>query len=795
MLRNYILITLRNLRKNFVYSLINILGLGLGLATFLLLTTWILHELSYDTFHQKADRIYRASIEYSYGGQVNRLSVSPTALMPELLNLPETETAVRVYNPSAWNPFVIEKDGTRFQENRFYAADSTFFDVFSFRLLSGDPKHALTQPYSVVLSQSMVAKYFGDEEALGNTLQVNDREYTVTGVMEDVPDNSMMQLDFVCSFNSLRWGQRPPVWGSANFQTFVVLHPGANVDAVREKTNEIVRKATAKASDTGGDYHRYNFTPLTDIYLRSDFNAEPEVVSDIKYIYLFSAIALLILIIACINYVNLSTARAADRAKEVGIRKIVGALRKQLFSQFMGESVIITFLSLSVAFLLALGLLPFFNNLTGKLFSQTVLLQPSFIGLALGILVVIALLSGAYPAFAITSFKPVSVLKGNFKSSGKGIWLRQVLVIFQFSISVMLIAGTLIIVKQLNYMRAKKLGYDRENTIMLPLDAATDKVFDAFRTEALRTEAARYVSRGAESPVSIQGGYVIAPEGQEEFISITGLIADEDYLPSMNMELARGRNFTREDRERISRDTVYAFILNQSALKALYIDEADAIGKRLSMGFRKGEIVGVVKDFHFASLHRNIEPLVIFPEEWQMSKMFIRLPEGDIPTQLKRLEDIYASLITHRPFEYQFLDQQYEALYTHEQQLGTVFIVFASLAIIIACLGLLGLVAFSASQKTKEIGIRKVLGATAPGIVLLITKDFSKLVFIAIVIGLPLAVWGMDQWLSGFAYRTSIGIIPIALSAVICIIIALASAGYQAVKAALIDPAKTLRSE
>jgi putative ABC transport system permease protein len=797
MIKNYLQIGFRNLKKHFSYSLITIVGLGLGLATCLLLVTWIRHELSYDRFNEKADRIYRASLEYSFGGQVARTSVSPTALLPAVLTLPETETGARVVNPSGWSPYIVAYDDKLFQENKFYAADSTFFDVFSYRLIKGNPKKALTEPYSVIVTESTAKKYFDTQDPIGKILKVNStRDYVVTGIIEDAPTNSLIQFDFISSFSSLRAGRDQPIWWSANYQTFVVLQPKSALADLVNKTNDIVKKAVANDLSGENDYVRYNFIPLTDIYLRSDFNGEPEVVSNIQYIYIFSAVAALILLIACINYINLATARAADRAKEVGIRKVVGAARQQLFFQFIGESILITLFAFCFAYFLAQVLLPLFNELTGKNFSYTFLLQPSFLISSLLILFVIGLLSGAYPAFAITSFRPVSVLKGNFKTSGRGIWLRKSLVIFQFGISVILITGTLIIVKQLDFIQAKNLGYVRDHTIMLPLDAKTGEVFQTLQTELTRSGAAEHVGRATESPVNIKGGYTVNSNDSKDPGTITtGLIVDEEYIPALGIQLIQGRNFTRQDLERVNKDTLYTFILNEAALAALYIKPAEAIGKKIRMGDRKGEIIGVAKDFHFSSLHSNIGPLVIFPEEQQFSKIFVRIPEGNVATHLEKIKSIYNSIVPHRPFEYEFMDQQYNALYINEQRMGSVFVVFATLAIIIACLGLLGLVSFSAAQKTKEIGIRKVLGATPPAIVVLITRDFSRLVIVAIVLGLPLAYWMMSQWLNDFAYKADIGLAPLFIASVICIVIALGTAGYQAVKASLIDPAKTLRNE
>ena len=434
MLKNYLLASLRNLQKHFSYSLINIAGIGLGLATCILLYLWIDHELSYDRFHTKSKQIYRGALEYGFGGQVAKTSVSPTALLPTMKkNFAEVENGVRIYNPATRNPFIVKNEEKVFQEKRFYFADSTFFEVFSFRLLQGNPTKALTEPNSVILTQSSAKKYFNSEDIIGKTLTINNRiEYKITGLIEDCPSNSMIQFDFIASLTSLEEAKEL-IWWSANYQTFVLLNPNADIKQLREKINTIVKKELASELTGQGDYVVYNFTPLTDIYLKSDVD-EPEVVGSIQYVYIFSAIALLVLIIACINYVNLATAKAADRAKEVGIRKVAGAIRSQLFFQFISESLILTFAGICLALLFSSVALPFFNVLTGKNFIVANLFSANFVLLILTVWLSIAFLAGAYPALAITSFKPVSVLKGNFKNSGKGLWLRQSLVVFQFSV-------------------------------------------------------------------------------------------------------------------------------------------------------------------------------------------------------------------------------------------------------------------------------------------------------------------------------------------------------------------------
>ena len=797
MLKNYLLISIRNIRKHLSYSLINIAGLALGLGTCLLLVAWIAHELSFDRFHKNASNIYRVSMEYSFGGTVAKPSVSPNALLPALLSQPETITGCRVYNPSQQNPYLVKKGDYIFEEEKFYFADSTFFDVFTFEMLKGNPETALVDPNTIVITEEMVEKYFGEADPIGELLTINNNStYKVTGVVQDPPSNSLLRFDFIASFNSIAAGRDEPTWWSANYQTFVLLRENASLQSLQGKINAIVKEKVASDLTGENDYVRYNFMAFPDIYLRSDMD-EFEVVGDIKYVYIFSGVALLILVIACINYINLATARAAGRAKEVGIRKVSGAFRNQLFAQFIGESFIITFISFGLALFLAAAFLPFFNSLTGKSFAYGVFFQPSFLASAFLGLVLVAIASGAYPALALTGFNPVHVLKGNFRNSSKGIWLRKSLVVFQFGISVVLIAATLIVIKQLDFISSKKLGFERENTLILPLDKETGEVYQTLKTELKRSGAARFVGRGSDSPANIQAGYGLSTADKEgPGVVSTGLLADEEYLPALGMELLAGRNFTMADIERFTRDTTFTFILNEAALAALFIPVDEAVGSRVSLQGRPGEVIGVVKDFHFSSLHKPIGPLVIFPQEQRFDKIIIKLSAGSPEERIDDIQRIYSGLLMHRPFEFEFLDQQYASLYQAEKRMGSAATVFAALAIIIACLGLFGLVAFSAEQKKKEIGIRKVLGATSPGIVLLITRDFSWLVFIAILTGLPFAHWLISSyWLSEFAYKTHIGVWPYAVAALVCIFIAFATTAFQAVKASLVDPAETLRTE
>ncbi|MCB0488358.1 MAG: ABC transporter permease [Cyclobacteriaceae bacterium] len=798
MIKNYFLTTLRNLQKHFSYSLINIFGLGLGIAISLLLALWIRHEVSFDRFHTNADRIFRVSMNMSYGGRSAQMSVSPTALLPALQkNFAEVETGVRIYNPASFNPFIVKRDDNFFQEGKFYFADSTFFDVFSYHLLKGNPKTVLTQPRSVVLTESMAKKYFGNEDPVGQTLLINGQnDYTVTGIVQDAGSNSYLQFDFIGSFSSLRQSREDGVWWSANYLTYVLLTPGADLLSLEEKTNALSKAAIGDQLSGPDDYVKYKWTKMPDIHLYSTAQNEMENVGSIQYVYLFSGIALIILVIACINYVNLATARASYRAKEVGVRKVVGASKKQLMAQFVGESVVITFFALVLAFLLVQLMLPLFNDLTGKTFSHTAFFDPTFLVAILITAVFIAIVSGAYPALAITAFKPVSILKGNFRTSAKGIWLRKSLVVFQFCVTLVLSISTIAILKQLSFIQSKNLGYDRENAIVIPLDRKTQDVYSSLKSEFLRTGKVSSIGRATESPVEIRGGYSLEiQDSSDPSLSVVAVSADDGFVTSLGMEVVAGRDFNENDIERFLADTTYAFLVNESVLKSLFLTGEQAVGKKVVLNGRQGEIVGVLKDFHFASLHMPIGPLVIFSGANEYNFAIAKLAPGSISETLEQLKAVSNTVAPHRPFTYEFLDQQFDALYRSEQRMSKLFGVFATLAIVIACLGLLGLVSFSATQKTKEIGIRKVMGASAGNIILLITNEYTRLIVIAILLAVPLSIYGIDTLLSSFAYKTEIGI-PLFVGAVIgCILIAFLTASYQAIKAAMINPTETLRNE
>lgn len=795
--RNYIITGLRNMLRNFSYSTINIGGLALGIASCLLLVLWILNETSYDSFHKNRGRLFRASLATSFNGIERAGSTSPTALTPALSNFPEVERVVKIYNPSATNPFIVLSDDKMFQETRYLFADSNFFNVFSFPLLQGDPATALREPQSVVLTVSMAKKYFGDEDAMGKIISLNNiRQHTVTGIAEDVPENSQIKFDFIASFNSLSVSNSAPAWWPANYQTYFLLREKSDPEALWKKLNDVVSKALASRIVNQDDYIRYDFMRLSDIHLRSTFGDEPEIVGSLLHIKIFSTVAFLILLIAAMNYINLATSRGMERAKEVGIRKVIGAWRFQLFKQFMGEAFLMAIFAALIAVIMIYLSLPYFNMITGKTFVFADLATPPFLSIAVAIFLFISVLSGAYPAIALSGFKPVAILKGSFRFSSRGTSLRKVLVAAQFAISIILILSTLVVSSQMNLLQNKNLGYKKDNVVILPLDSQSKPLFDQVRSELKRNNIATAVGRATESPISIKGGYNAHTTETEENESsaVTAIATDEEFASTLKLNFIKGRNFAPSDFERLVEDTTYSFIVNEAALKTMSIQLEEAIGKEIVLSGRKGSIVGIVKDFHYQPLHRPIGPLIMFNQN-EYNYMFVRLEGADPVSSLEQLRKICRQLLPHRPFEFQFLDQQYERLYNSEQRMYSIFGVFAVLSILISSVGLLGLVSYTTMQRTKELGVRKVLGATSSNLVFLVLKDYGKLIAMGLCIGFSIGYYTMTMWLNNFAYRESIQVSTIFLAGLICCLGALVTCSFHAWRAAVANPAQSLRNE
>lgn len=800
MFKNYIKIAIRSMLKQRLYAGINVFGLGIGLACCMMIGLFINHELSYDDFHENADDIYRVELNYAFGGETGKLAMTPTALLPTLKKeFEDVKEGTRVFRVGMFSPVALQVGEDQYQEEGFLYVDSTFFDVLTFPLMSGDAKTALAKPNSIVLSASTAQRYFGSHDVMNKSILVSNKEFVVTGVVEDVPDNSHLTFDMLGSFSSIS-ASKSEIWGSANYTTYVTLNKNTDMVGMKERVDALIKELMPAGYFEGGNSFTYDFSPIKDIHLNSQVTTELEPQGSIKYVYVFGLIGLLILVIACVNYMNLATARSADRSREVGMRKVLGAIRKQLFYQFIGESFVVTMLGIIIAIILVNFLLPSFNMLTGKMLSISMLFSPVFIFGLIAVMIIVGFLAGAYPALALSGFNPAQVLKGGSFKSKSGAWIRKSLVVFQFGISIFLIIGTMVIYKQLNFMSNKKLGYNKENVLVVPIDGKIIKEYDQIKTELLRQADVVNVSVASDSPAEVMGGYSIAVDGmnEDDNLGINAVTVDKDFVKTMEIELIAGTDFTDSD-VKLSTvkkwdDRQHAFIVNEELLRELFVDAEEAVGMGAEINGRKGEIRGVVKDFHFAPLHRKISPLAMFIEPGQYNLMLIRIQSNEVTKTLDRLEGKWKALVPHRPFEFEFLDQEYDRLYQGEQRLGKIFTVFASLAIVIACLGLFGLVSFTAIQRSKEIGVRKVLGATVSGLVLMISSDFAKLVLISFVIAAPIGYYAMNTWLQDFEYRISVGLVPIFSSVVLAVLIAFITISYQAVKSALLNPADVLKN-
>jgi len=797
MFRNYFKTAIRSLLKNKTASFINITGLCIGLTCCLLMVLYIQHELSYDRFHTNGDRIVRVIMEYRFNdGQLNKGNYTSTKVFPSFQrNFPEVENGVRIM-PTEENVRYADK---LFSEKAVLYADSTFFSIFSFRLQKGKADEVLKAPQMVVLSQSAAQKYFGEEDPVGKSIQLGNRKepFVITGIAEDCPAASQIKFDFVVSFSSLHQPEEDTYF-NANYTTYLLLKSESDIARLQQKIGPFMQKEVQVGYDPG-TYINFELEPMTKIHLYSAYDAiEPN--GNIRYIYIIGAVALLVLTIACFTYINLGTARSLERAKEVGIRKVAGAYRGQLFSQFISESFITVLIAAVLSMLLAIMLLPAFNSISAKQLQPSQLLQPAVMGGFAVIVLVIALLAGSYPALMLTKFKPVLVLKGSFKNTSSGSLLRKSLIVFQFAVSAFLIAATFIIKGQLNYIQEKKLGYNREHVLVTTIDQKTMGMIETLKTELKKNGSILAVSNAHSTPVRINGGYSVSTsEAVSSEMSVKGCPVDDEYVNAAGLEILAGSNLSRQDLLDANKEdynqNYFHYILNESAARALGWKPADAIGKKMYLGSqRPGEVKAVVKDFHFASLHSPIEPLVLFPGGWG-NKLLVKITGSNLPGTVSYIEKSMKSLAPQVPFEYRFMDDDFNRLYQAEQRTGTVFSLFALIAILLACLGLFGLSAYAARQRMKEIGVRKVLGASAAQIVLLLSGSFLQLTFIAFAIALPAAWYGMQRWLNDFAYRINISWFTFVLTALFVVTITLLTVGIQAIKAAWLNPVKTLRTE
>ena len=794
MIRNYVKIAWRNLLKNQVAALINILGLALGLMTCLLITAYVVDELTYDRFHQNADRIVllqQFEKSPNSGGKFASDFRTKFAMVENSVRLTKANLLVSSRTMARYEP-------------QFCFADSMLFTVFSFPLALGDPKTALTERNGVVLSSAMARLYFPNENPLGKTLTVKGKtDFYVTGVLKDIPTNSHLQPDFLASYaianDLVGYDVTTNYWGGGDTQTYLLLAPNANIAALQAQFPAYVKSL----NDPNAAIWKLNLVPLRDLYLRTNLIASGR----LTYVYIFSFVALLILGLACFNYINLATARAGGRAREVGVRKVLGSSFGQLWRQFMGETALYMLVAVGTALLLVALALPVFNEVAGKQFVLSGLLSPERILALLVGSVLVCLLAGAYPAFLLSTYRPIAVLKSGWSATGGKAWLRKALVVSQFAVSIGMIVATVVVYAQIRYVQHKQLGYQRDQILTLSLHDSPTPAKLHFKAELLRlpdvasvTQALGLPGSGATIGAKLVSDYV--PKGAAD-AGILRLLADADYLRTFGIRLVEGRNLD-PNRPADKR----AFLVNQAAMR--YFGWRNLTGKMTGYysfdydpknpgGYRempqRGEVVGVIKDYNHADLKQTVAPMIISLSEGWESQMAVRLRTPHLRDALQRIEQVWQGQFPDQPFDYRFLDDTFNRTYQTEVRTGQVFGLFALLAVAISCLGLFGLAMFLAEQRTKEIGVRKVLGATVGSIVALLSKDFLTLVLLALVIASPIAWYAMNRWLQGFAYRIQIEGWVFALAGLIAISIALLTVGFQSVKAALMNPVKSLRSE
>ncbi|WEK37200.1 MAG: ABC transporter permease [Candidatus Pseudobacter hemicellulosilyticus] len=795
MFKSYLTIAWRNLWKNKTYSAINIFGLMTGITSCLLIGLFIQHELSFDKFQEKGDRIVRVIMKYAFSnGETEEGTFTSTKVAPTFVRtFPELEAGVRFSEDVE----LVRLGDKRFNENNFLYADSSFFTVFTYKLLQGDAKTALSGRYKVLLTPEMAQKYFGQTDPVGKQLLIGSEgtPYEVTGIIEKMPANSQISFDFLASFSSMGVNQENTYW-EANYRTYLLLKEGQSLAGLQAKINTFIKQ------ETKDDHATINFRmePFNRIHLHSPFSAMVPNTS-IQYIYIIGAIAFLVLSIACFTYINMSTARSMERAREVGVRKVMGAGKGQVFWQFVGESVVICFIALLLSGGLIALLLPAFNQLTGVALQLSSLFTPGIFITILFIIACIGLLAGSYPAMVLSAFQPVKVLKGSFRNTSSGVWLRKTLIVFQFVISIFMIIATVIVQQQLHHIRNKEVGYNRDQVLILPLDDEMSKHLAAIKVEFKSNPAVQSVSRAVSPPNRIYSGYSMrsAAMAPKDEMSVNAGLIDEDYVQTVGLQLVAGQDLTLQDRLDVEAapdgKEYYHYLLNESGARALGWTPEQAIGQKMFMddGW-PGEVKGVVKDFHFQSLHIPIKPLVLAPGVWGRV-LLVKLSGQSVPSTIAFLEKKWRTLVPHRPFEYHFLDEDYNNMYASERRLGHITNLFAGIAILLAGIGLLGLSSYAAHQRTREIGIRKVLGASLPGILLLLSKDFLRLILLSFVIAAPLAWYATHQWLQEYAYRVSIHWWVFGAVGLGALLIALLTVSSQSLKAALMNPAKSLHNE
>lgn len=811
MVKNYIFVAWRNLSKHRFYSGLNILGLTIGLTSFLLISLFVMHEVSYDEFYENADRIYRVDFTATLNG-TDHIAAQVGAPTGDVIknDYPEVEDATRLSNSGNW--FIKRKDALEtFKEEEVLMADSNFFEFFSVKLIHGEPNSILNKRNTLALDETTSKKIFGDKNPIGEVLVLDNKtDYEVTAVFADLPEHSHFKPNVLLSIMSFDWAMNGQ-WLSTNFNTYIRLNEGASAQQLEAKfpsmtesyCGPLIQKFLNMTMDEfheSGNALGFSLFPMSDIHLYSSKEGELRTNGDIKYIYIFSAVAIFILILACINFMNLATARSANRAKEVGVRKAMGAFKKQLIYQFMTEALMISVISFILAFAAAFMVLPFFNILSGKSLDYSLLFEPQYFLPMLSLAFLVGLLAGSYPSFYLSSFKPVEVLKGKIKTGMKSGLLRSSLVVFQFSISIIMIIGTAIVFDQLSYIQNKKIGYNKDQVIVVEDTWLLRDQAKAFKNESSRHGS--IVSNTLSGFTPTRGNnnsdlyFKNANAASDESLVISKAFIDTDFLNTLDIEIVKGRGFSKE----FGNDSL-SVIINESAVKQFGYKEA-LNGKIFTYWGDQDDptptefkIIGIVKDFHFESLKNGISPLIMHFSKTVNSRALFKFEAENTEETIAHIRNSWEQFAPGQPFSFSFLDDQFQSLYENEQRIGDLFVVFAVLSILIACLGLYGLASFTAEQRTKEIGIRKVLGASISSIMGLLSKEFIKLVIISFIIAAPIAYYFMNEWLTDFEYRTDLKPVTFILSGVVALIIAWSTMGSQSYRAAKSSPSRSLRNE
>jgi putative ABC transport system permease protein len=799
MIKNYIKIAWRNILSNKLFSLINISGLSIGITCCALIYLYVQKETSFDLFHEKADRIYRINTTIHQPGTIHYYAPSSSMVAQRIqATFPEVSKVVRI----EFSKRNISNGDKKFFDTKLAYADSSFFDIFTYPLLEGNKKNALTHPYSIVLTETAAKRYFGSEAAFGKTIKFSDTiNLAVTGIIKDIPSNSHITFDGILSRTTLvdmnknngEWKDHlEKDWFYCSLFTYILLDEKSDYKILEQKINTVFTKEMTEVRKATGLSMDIRLQPLKDIHLKSQLEAEYKGVlpGNILYVYIFSAAALLILLIACSNFINLSTARSVNRSKEIGLRKVIGARRFQLVAQFLGESVIYTLIAGLISFVLLLVSIPLFNGLL----ETNLQMNFSVLWIYISIICVVGFLAGLYPALLMSSFTPIRSLKGSVKHGLTDIFFKKGLVIFQFSIAIVLIIGTSLILKQLDYIQSINIGLNKEHLVSFELKAG-----DTRRSEVIAKELSKHsdVLGVTVNGFNFKGisNLTLLPEGtpENEMTSCPVFSADENFIPTFQIKVVAGRNFSKD----FSTDEQEAFIVNETAVKKFgWKTPKEALGKKIDWPFGKtGRVVGVVKDFNYASLHETIEPLLIHIfKPWQ-GLITVRLKGGNVSNSMASLENIWKKTATESPLKYSFLEDDFNSMYKSEKNLRNLLSAFTFLAIFVACLGLFGLASFTIKQRIREIGIRKVLGSSVSSIIKLLSKDFLKLVLVSIIIASPLAFYGIYKWLQGFAYKTEINWYIFFISGSLALVIAFLTVSLQALKAAKENPIKTLRTE